>query len=233
MSSQPPVAESPLFFLDYDGTLAPIVDDPLKAYPHPDVPDLLRALDALHPVYIVTGRHLRDLNRFLPDADLPAIGLHGAQTGVIGGEASDRLTEVDREQLHDMRSTVPDGEGIAVEDKGYTFAVHYRHAPDSEKAKKRIRQWASDAPERLSAIWGKAVVELRPEHLHKGSAVMEIAREYPDKRPVYIGDDVTDEDAFDALGEDAITIKVGDGSTDAAYRLPDVGAVVKYLKRYL
>jgi len=82
-------------------------------------------------------------------------------------------------------------------------------------------------------ISGKDVVELRPAHLHKGTAVQAVAAQHPSRTPLYLGDDVTDEDAFQALPAEAITVKVGEGETAARFRLPDVPAVVAYLQRYL
>lgn len=233
MPTDLPLTDAPLFFLDYDGTLAPIVDDPKAAFPHPAVPDLLRHLSETHPVYIVTGRHLRDLDAFLPGLDLPAIGLHGAQEGTLHGEVQDRLTSDDREKLDAMRTAVPSMEGVWVEDKEHTFAVHYRGAADPEAAAEAVATWAEATPDTLEVISGKDVVELRPAHLHKGTAVQEIAARHPDHTPIYLGDDVTDEDAFEALPDTAITVKVGGGDTAARFRLPDVPAVVAYLQRYL
>ncbi|NBC17525.1 MAG: trehalose-phosphatase [Bacteroidetes bacterium] len=234
--SPPPVAPRPLFFLDYDGTLAPIVDEPSEAFPHPEAPTLLQQLEARYPVWIVTGRHLRDLGPFLPDLNLQAIGLHGAQDGTVGGTAQSRLTEDMVAALRQMRETVPDLDGVWVEDKEHTFAVHYRQAADKQRVRERLRDWVVEAPDVLDAIWGKDVVELRPDGLDKGAAVTEIAREHPDRTPVYLGDDVTDEDAFRALAamdDDAVTVKVGDGETRARYRLTGPDAVVAYLRQYL
>ena len=228
-----PLTDQPLFFLDYDGTLAPIVDDPKAAYPHPAVPDMLQHLSATHPVYIVTGRHLRDLDAFLPELSLPAIGLHGAQEGNLHGAVQDRLTPDDREKLNAMREAVPSIAGVWVEDKEHTFAVHYRGAADPEAAAQAIAAWAEATPDTLNVISGKDVVELRPAHLHKGTAVQAVAAQHPSRTPLYLGDDVTDEDAFQALPAEAITVKVGGGETAARFRLPDVPAVVAYLQRYL
>jgi trehalose 6-phosphate phosphatase len=88
----------------------------------------------------------------------------------------------------------------------------------------------------LDAIWGKKVVELRPEGLTKGTAVRRIADEHPDRTPVYLGDDTTDEDAFEALHDldrDALTIRIGAEETRADHRLADPDAVVAYLRRYV
>ena len=231
----PPVAARPLFFLDYDGTLAPIVDDPDAAVPHPDVPDLLRQLDAQYPVWIVTGRDLQALSAFL-DQSLNAIGLHGAQQGTIGGTVERLMPDDAAQALKRLRESVPSMDGLAVEDKDQSFAVHYREVDREAEARERLQSWLDAMPEMLDAIWGKKVVELRPEGLTKGTAVRRIAEEHPDRVPVYIGDDTTDEDAFAALkglARDAVTVRIGEADTLADYRLAGPDAVVEYLRRYV
>lgn len=234
MTSIPPVADQPLFFIDYDGTLAPIVDDPMAAYPHPGAPPLLRALNERFPLWIITGRNLQDLDVLL-DLSLPAIGLHGAQKGQIGGTIQRLAPDDAVDALQRLRQTVPTGEGVQIEEKDTAFAIHYRAAEDEEEARSRIETWARTVPDFLEAIWGKKVMELRPKGMSKGTAVRALAEEHPEHTPVYLGDDVTDEDAFEALQDlrDAITIKVGAGETTADYRLADPDAVVDYLRRYV
>jgi trehalose 6-phosphate phosphatase len=230
-----PVPDRPLLFLDYDGTLAPIVDDPDAAVPHPDVPDLLRALDKRFPLWIVTGRDLRALSSFL-DQPLKAIGLHGAQQGVIG-ETVERLMPDDAaEALQRLRRSVPSVDGMHIEEKDQAFAVHYREVDDEGETRERLSSWLDAMPEILDAIWGKKVVELRPEGLTKGTAVRRIAEEHPDHTPVYLGDDTTDEDAFAALQDmerDAVTVRIGEDETQADYRLAGPDAVVEYLQQYV
>lgn len=231
----PPVVDSPLFFLDYDGTLAPIVDDPEAAVPHPDAPDLLRQLDAQYPVWIVTGRDLQALSSFL-DRPYNAIGLHGAQEGVVGKEMHALMSDAAAKALQARRRSVPSIDGLRVEEKDQSFAVHYREVEDEAETTSRIERWLEDLPEGLDVIWGKKVVELRPKGLTKGTAVQRIADEHPNHVPVYLGDDVTDEDAFAALQEmdrDAVTIKVGTEDTRADARLEDPDAVMDYLRRYV
>jgi trehalose 6-phosphate phosphatase len=230
-----PVAEHPLFFLDYDGTLAPIVDDPDAAVPHPDVPDLLRALDDRFPVWIVTGRDLRALASFL-EQPLNAIGLHGAQEGTVGGEMELLMPDEAAQALRRLRASVPSVQGLNIEEKDQAFAVHYREVDDEAEARERLSAWLDTMPEMLDAIWGKKVVELRPDGLTKGSAVRRIAAENPDCTPVYLGDDTTDEDAFAALQDmerDTITVRIGEEDTQADYRLAGPDEVVDYLRRYV
>jgi trehalose 6-phosphate phosphatase len=230
-----PVPDQPLFFLDYDGTLAPIVDDPDAAVPHPDVPDLLRTLDERFPLWIVTGRDLRALSSFL-DQPLKAIGLHGAQQGVIGEKVERLMPDDAAEALQRLRRSVPSVDGMHIEEKDQAFAVHYREVEDEAETRERLSSWLNAMPEILDAIWGKKVVELRPEGLTKGTAVRRIAEEHPDHTPVYLGDDTTDEDAFAALQDmerDAVTIRIGEDDTQADYRLADPEEVVVYLRRYV
>lgn len=230
----PPVVEEPLFFLDYDGTLAPIVDDPEAAVPHPDVPELLRALEEKYPVWIVTGRDIRSLSSFL-DQPLPAIGLHGAQEGTVGGEVKELMSDEAARALRMLRESVPAVEGLRVEEKNRAFAVHYREAEDEDAVEDRLEGWMEDMPEMLDAIWGKKVVEVRPKGLTKGTAVRRISEQHSDRTPVYLGDDTTDEDAFAALQDmdrASVTVRVGEEETQAAYRLPDPDAVVTYLRSY-
>ena len=231
----PPHPDRPLLFLDYDGTLAPIVDDPAAAVPHPDVPDLVAALADVHPVVIVTGRDLASLSRLL-GGRVRAVGLHGAEEGWSDGTVEHRAGEAHHGALQTLRAAVPPLDGIAVEDKGAAFAVHYRAAPDADAARAALDAWAEGVPAGLTAIWGKKVVELRAEDVSKGTAVARLAAEHPDRQPVYLGDDVTDEDAFaalQALRQPAVTVKVGEGDTAAGHRLPDPDAVVAYLRGFL
>ncbi len=229
--STPPKTENPLFFLDYDGTLAPIVDDPMQAYPHPDVPDLLGTLGDRFPLYIVTGRYLMDLQKVF-GGSFDAIGLHGIQRGRLGGRYTNTLPEDARSAIQRYRKTLPSFPGLRVEEKGPTFALHYRHVDDKSAAQDAIREWLNDVPNSLHPIWGKDVLELRPVGISKGTAVRETVRKHPDHTPVYLGDDVTDEDAFLELGDDAVTVKVGTGETAARYRLDGVEDVVEYLRGY-
>jgi len=231
----PPVVENPLFFLDYDGTLAPIVDDPDAAVPHPEAPVLLRKLDARYPLWIVTGRDLQALSSFL-DRPYHAIGLHGAQEGVVGRETNNLMSDAAAEALRRLRRAVPSIDGLRVEDKEQSFAVHYREVTDEDAARDQLRAWLADLPDVLDAIWGKKVVELRPDGLTKGTAVRRVADDHPDHIPVYLGDDVTDEDAFDALqamDRNAVTIKIGVDDTQADDRLDGPDAVMAYLRRYV
>lgn len=236
-----PLVEHPLLLLDYDGTLAEIADDPDRALPHPQIPDLLHAVAQRVPVRVISGRKVADLARLLPVPDLIALGVHGMEEGRLGGEVGSRLDFASRELMRSARADLPSVPGVRVEDKGAAIALHYRGVEAEEQVVRELRSWADRLPDGLEAVWGKKVVEVRPNGFDKGRAARELAAEHPCATPVMIGDDTTDEDAFRALTEaghrdgveDAVTIKVGPGETAARYRLPDIEAVVGYLRRYL
>jgi trehalose 6-phosphate phosphatase len=231
---KPPKVSDPVFFLDYDGTLAPIVPDPLRAFPHPDAPALLEALADRYPMWIVTGRYLRDLELFI-DKPYPAIGLHGMQEGTIGGDVRDLIEDDARAALDLMRRRVPNIEGLHLEPKGPTFAVHYRHVANEEAALDELEKWVATMPESLEIVRGKKVYEIRPKGVNKGVAVLKLLERLDGGTPIYLGDDVTDEDAFRALApiDGAVSVRVGGGETVAPSALDDPEEVVAYLKQYV
>jgi trehalose 6-phosphate synthase/phosphatase len=227
--------EKPLFLLDYDGTLAPIVDNRDKAFPHPAVPDLIRGLLlAEHPVYLVSGRKICDLERLLGLTSIPAFGVHGMEEGELGGTITQAvLSEAVLQYFDHLRENAPTGAGLYLEDKKLTLAMHYRECPNDEEAISQMTQWVGSIPPGIELIWGKKVLEIRPHGYSKGYAVEKIVEEHPDKIPIYIGDDTTDEDAFRTLGPRSITIKVGPEETFARFRVTSIEEVVRYLGQYL
>jgi trehalose 6-phosphate phosphatase len=124
--------------------------------------------------------------------------------------------------------------GLLFEDKGSTFAIHYRRAPALasfvHRTLRRHTAHASIVGWRLQR--GKAVLELRPEGRDKGTAILDYLREPPfeGRKPVFVGDDTTDEFGFAAVAAvGGQTVKVGPGATSATLRLPDVSAVREWL----
>lgn len=224
------VLEHPLFLLDYDGTLADIVDNPDEAFPHPEVPELLKRLKERYPVYILTGRSLSSLAQLLPVTGLEVVGVHGLERGRLG-ETAAALVEPGRlEALQSVRQNLPDIAGVKLEDKTLSLALHYREASPAGVAE--LRRWAETVPAGLDRLWGKRVLELRPHGYSKGRAATQLAKTHPQTTPLAIGDDTTDEEMFAALPQ-GLTIKVGEGESAARERLAEVTDVVAYLRNYL
>jgi trehalose 6-phosphate phosphatase len=227
---EPRVLETPLLLLDYDGTLAEIVPDPEAAFPHPEVPALLRALRGRYPVYLVSGRSVASLSRLLDVPGLEVVGVHGMEAGKLGEAATPLVAEDDLASLHTLREQLLEIPGLKVEDKELAIALHYREVDAA--GVDRLKTWVENAPPSLDRLWGKKVLELRPHGYSKGRTATRLAAEHPRATPLFIGDDTTDEEAFAAIPQ-GLTVKVGEGDTQAQTRLPDVAAVVAYLKRYL
>ena len=193
--------------LDFDGTLVDIA-------PRPDAVHVPQALcDTLERLLqrtsgalaLVSGRPIRDLDKFFSPLLLPAVGGHGAEMRLPTGEtlsAVPHLPEKLRLALAEARALDP---GILIEDKGYSMALHYRGAPHCEEA---VRQLIADvlarfAGETVEVLPGKALFEVKRPGVSKGQSVRALMghRPYAGRKPVFIGDDVTDESVFAMLPE--------------------------------
>jgi trehalose 6-phosphate phosphatase len=220
--------------LDFDGTLVPIAPTPEGVRPREDLVPTLRRLHAsLHgAVAIVTGRPIGDLDRFLAPLRLPAVGVHGFEwrhADTIERLALPPSIGDARAALEEVARLDP---RLRLEDKVGTIALHWRQAPEHAEACVAAARGAVAAHPELRSIVGKAVVEVRPEGVDKGVGIERLLARTPfsGRRPWYVGDDTTDEDAFpivDALG--GVSVKIGEGPTCARYRLPDPDALIDRL----
>lgn len=232
-----------LLCLDYDGTLVPIAERPQDALPPPTLLTLLSHLVA-HPqidVAIVSGRALPDLRLLLPVRGLVYIGTHGCEIGtadggtrllVPGGMVSLAIARL-RQEIAPMLVDAP---GLILEDKRYALALHYRLAQPQDMWAIEEFLAAVRAYQRkgitLEVIHGTKVVEVRPVGSNKGKAVQFLlAGEHTNTLPIYIGDDLTDEEAFTALGERAVTVIVADPprASAAQYYLQNTREVLQFL----
>jgi trehalose 6-phosphate phosphatase len=226
-------------FLDVDGTLLEIAGAPDEVL----VPArLLDILDRLHrrlggAVALISGRRIAGLDRLLPVTGLPAAGLHGLERrrsdGVVVRGATEGLPEAARRTLADLATT---HRGVLIEDKGVAVAVHYRAAPEAEAAVRScVGALMAEHAENFELLDGKMVLEIRPRGRHKGDAVASFMAEPPfrGRQPVFVGDDVTDEDGFEAVNRlGGWSVRVGDAqTTHARFRLADVSAVIDWLDR--
>lgn len=219
---------------DYDGTIAPIVSDPAKAYPHRESVSALRALAGLTATTaaVISGRALRDLAALsrLP-VEVQLIGSHGSEFDVgfvhaIDNDAKQLLQEVQNSLTH----IAENNPGAAVELKPASVALHVRNA--SPEVGRRALQQARQGPASWVGVQvteGKAVIELAVIQTDKGAALDIIRHQEGASAAVFFGDDVTDEKAFARLSGPDVGIKVGDGDSLAGYRVTSTEEVAKAL----
>lgn len=209
---------------DYDGTLAPIVDDPEKAVPHREAIVALTMLAALPRTHVavISGRSLADLSRLtgLP-GNVHLVGSHGSEFDP--GFHTDLPPDARalRERIAaELAPIAESGEGLTLELKPASVALHYRRADPA--LAERVLEMVAAGPGALPGVHtkhGKMVVELCAFGTNKGTALEKIRRRCGVDATLFIGDDVTDEDAFGVLREPDLGVKVGEGATAAGLRI--------------
>jgi trehalose 6-phosphate phosphatase len=203
-----------LVAFDYDGTLAPIVDDRTRAELRPDTRVLLRVVALLYPCAVVSGRARADVSRRLEGIPLVAfVGSHGAEAGFGPVDRAPRaVVSAWRAAVTPRLAETP---GLELEDKGLALAFHYRRAPDREAAARAARALAEELPG-ARVFGGHEVVNAVPADAPtKGGAVVELLERTGCRSALYVGDDVTDEDAFRAPGV-TVPIRVGEDAGSGA-----------------
>lgn len=235
----------PVLFLDYDGTLSPIVKNPDDAFLPERTKNVLQKLAADNPVAVISGRDRADVQEKVGLGNVIYAGSHGFDiTGPDGlemqyeggKEAIPALDEAEKE----LREKLEAIEGARVERKKYAIAVHYRNVPEAAvDTVKTTVYHILDRHQQLKKGGGKKILELKPDiDWHKGRATrwlldslhLEGRRRH---MPVFIGDDVTDEDALEVIAEDGIGILVGTHGekTAASYRLDNTDEVAEFLEK--
>ncbi len=231
-------------FLDYDGTLTPIVDRPELAVLPDETRRILGRLARRIPVAVISGRSLDDVKRLVGLAGIYYAGSHGFEIEAPSGERLDAdlarqyLPALDRAEAA-LRRRLRDVPNVLVERKRYTIAVHYRLVDPRrlDEVRAAVSGVAAEQPE-LRRAEGKMVFELQPAvEWNKGKAVERLAGELGLKRqsdfPLFIGDDRTDEDAFRALAGWGVGILVRDADVDTAaqFALNSPSEVAEFLRR--
>jgi len=234
-------------FFDYDGTLTPIVSTPEKALFPKKTKKLVNKLKS-HPKFIlaiVSGRSLKSVKSMVNLKGLIYAGNHGLEIESKRIKFSKPLTVDSFKPLmkkisRTLHKALKDIKGSIVEDKGATLSIHYRLVNPKEanllknRFNKIVAPFIRSKKIRLSA--GKKVLEVRPNlDWHKGKAVLALLKGVKNTLPIYLGDDVTDMDAFRAIKGKGISIFVGGkkkGIT-ADYFLKDTKEVANFIERLL
>ncbi len=233
-------------FIDYDGTLTPIVERPEDAVLSDRMRTLLRQLAEKTTIAIVSGRDRLDVQDKVHLDQLYFAGSHGFDIAGPGDlhmqheDARDILQDLDEAErtLTDQLSAYP---GVQVERKRYAIAIHFRRAdPAAVPDVETIVDQATAAHERLRKRSGKKIFELQPDIAwDKGRAVewlmQRLGLDSTDTLPMYLGDDTTDEDAFQALQNHGLTIRVGEADhlTHARYMVQDTDEVARFFEALL
>lgn len=233
-------------FLDYDGTLTPIVDQPEDAILSDKVRKILRDLAGHLPVAVISGRDLRDIRERVKVKELFYAGSHGFEIAFPDGRvwehslALNYLSVLDQAEKK-LRAQLKGIEGSRVERKRFSLSIHYRQVPEDRvpAVEKVVYDLAQNFPE-LRHSTGKRIHELEPRiEWHKGKALLRLLEDLglgqPDVLPLYVGDDQTDEDAFRVFRDWGLSILVEEDSwpTAAHYSLKDPGEVQTFLLRIL
>ena len=192
------------FLLDIDGTLLDLAPTPREVWVPPDLTSTLRRLHELTngALALVSGRSLNDIDLIFAPDQFPAVGGHGAEMRLsVDSEAvATHAPPMDKELKRRLATIAKLSPGILLEDKGYSLALHYRLAPHAEKAiyeaVSLIRADLPNAP--TEVLPGKCVCEIKPSGFDKATGVRELMSHLPfrGRRPIFIGDDVTDESVF-------------------------------------
>jgi trehalose 6-phosphate phosphatase len=245
MSTPPLPAPPPLrvdaiaLFLDVDGTLVEIEREPGAVH----VPErLCQALTQLKQatggaLALVSGRSLAQLDRLFSPLRLNAAGLHGLErrnlrSEVVRAKPNPEIFARPRQRLQTFAAA---HQGILLEDKGLSLALHYRNVPELAGAAAAVARAAvDDSGGALALLEGKMVFELKPPGVDKGGAIAAFMGETPFRglQPVFAGDDVTDEAGFamiNQLGGIAIRIGADRQLTAAPYGHKDVAAMQRWL----
>jgi trehalose 6-phosphate phosphatase len=220
--------------LDIDGTILDIAPTPETVAVPASLPETLTRLCTLTggAVALVSGRSLRDLDQLFAPLQLPAVAGHGAEFRPLPGAAPDPRPELDPALKRKFEALTALGSGITIEDKGYAIALHYRLAPDKEPLlRDAVANLCANEPA-VEIMPGKYVLEVKMSGFNKATGVRNLMKRPPfaGRRPIFIGDDITDEYVFKIMPEfGGLAFSVGDavGGGDRHFEGP--GAVRDWL----
>jgi trehalose 6-phosphate synthase/phosphatase len=234
-------AESRLIILDYDGTLSPFFKNPEDAAPKAEVIELLKKMsaDERNKVVINSGRNHNILDKWFSGLDIDFAAEHGMfyKENDVWHKNQTSENTFDEEILDIVRHTIDKTPGSRMEKKEASLVWHYRNV-DIWLAELRSQQLINAligpcSRLNLQIIPGNKVVEIKPPDFTKGSEVQRLMEKNNYDFVLAIGDDTTDEDMFRAMPDDGISIKVGNFSPAAKYRIPLQSSVVPFLSNLI
>lgn len=211
-------------FCDFDGTLVNIAPTPSEVHLPPAAQDTITDLaDKCGRAFaVVSGRPLHEIKQFLTLAPFNGAGCHGAELEYQGHRQESAIEDPAFVELKHHLKNFAEQRQLIWEDKGHSFAVHFRTAPELEQPVDDFIDQALIGRPELKKLKGKAVREVKPGSFDKGSAIENLLQRplFTGRTPYYFGDDVTDEDAFDYINSiGGVSVKIGTGETRAHYRL--------------
>lgn len=223
-------------FVDFDGTLAEIVEHPDAVNLEPGTRRALRRLQSTldGALAVITGRDIADVDTHLAPLRLAVAGVHGLARRTSNGEptASPAFSPGIESLATALSGFAASHPGIHLEVKSAAVALHFRARPELESEALAAMEAALRGIEGFQILRGKMVVEAKPANADKGQAVNEFMAETPfgGRLPVFAGDDVTDEAAFAVVNaRGGVSIKVGQGDTSAGFRVATTAEFIAWL----
>ncbi len=221
-------------FLDFDGTLVEFADQPESVFIPPYLPDLLKHLHAElnGALALISGRSIASLDSLLGLPHIPLAGGHGAEWRIDGNYQIDERHSPDFSVAAELLIDYAHLHNLLFENKGHSIALHFRQHPEMKKNVDQFIASHIEALAGLRVIYGNCVREIQPKGMDKGKAVARFMQMTPfaGRLPVYIGDDTTDEDAFQWVNANhGVSCKVGGGMTSAQQRIESVADVRRNL----
>lgn len=222
-----------LLGFDFDGTLAPIVSDREQAQLRPRTAALFSRLCGLYPCAVISGRSQPDVVARLHGAGVRSVvGNHGLEPGTGLGDFEQEIAQARRA----LQQSLVGWQGVDLEDKRYSLAIHYRKSRQKRQVRKAIHQAVLALPVPMRLVPGKLVLNLLSAGApNKGDALLRLRTSQRADTALYVGDDVTDEDVFklDQPGR-LLTVRVGESHTSAAaYFLRTQGDIDRLLERLI
>jgi trehalose 6-phosphate phosphatase len=228
--------------LDIDGTLLDLAPTPREVWVPPGLAETLGGLlqRTSGALALVSGRSLNDIDLIFAPQQFPAVGGHGAEMRLLtdGDAPVTYAPQMDKELKRRLAAIAKLSPGILLEDKGYSLALHYRLAPHAEKAiyeaVSLIRADLPNAP--IEVLPGKSVCEIKCAGFNKATGVLELIKHPPFKgrRPIFIGDDVTDEAVFAIMPDlNGLAFSVGRRAQGVAGHFDEPRDVRAFLARLL